>query len=78
MWGPLKPEAQKVMKIMKKTLYKIICINREEREQNKKKMKIWMNYIGVFLNSELKIKLENEEDLMNTVTEVYAAHMNAA
>ena len=37
-----------------------------------------MNYIKVFLNSESEIKLENEEDLMNTVIEVYAACMNAA
>ena len=63
---------------MEKTLYKIICINREEREGNKKKMKVWMNYIEVSLNSELKIELEDEEDLMNTVAEVYAACMNVA
>ena len=37
-----------------------------------------MNYIKVSLNSESEIKLEDEEDLMNTVTEVYAACMNAA
>ena len=37
-----------------------------------------MNYIKVFLNSESEIKLENKEDLMNTVTEVYTACMNAA
>ena len=63
---------------MKKTLYKIICANREEREKNKEKIKVWINYIKVFLNSELEIKLKNEEDLMNTVTEVYAVCMNAA
>ena len=37
-----------------------------------------MNYIRVFLNSESEIKLENKEDLINTVTEVYAVCMNAA
>ena len=37
-----------------------------------------MNYIKVFLNSELKIKLEDKEDFMNTITEVYAVCMNAA
>ena len=35
-----------------------------------------MNYIRVSLNSELKIKLEDEEDLMNTVAEVYVICMN--
>ena len=78
MWSPLKPEAQKVMRIMKKTLYEVICANREERKKNKKKIKAWMNYIRVFLNSESEIELENKEDLMNTVTEVYAACINAA
>ena len=63
---------------MKRTLYKIIYINREEREKNKRKIKIWINYIRVFLNSELKIKLKNEEDLMNTVMKVYTACINAA
>ena len=63
---------------MKKTLYEIIYANREEREGNKRKIKAWMNYIKVFLNSESEIKLEDEEDLMNTVTEVYAVHINAA
>ena len=37
-----------------------------------------MNYIKVFLNSESEIKLKNEEDLMNTIIEVYAARINAA
>ena len=38
-----------------------------------------MNYIRVFLNSESKIELkEEEEDLMNTVAGVYAVCMNAA
>ena len=63
---------------MEKTLYKVIYINREEREGNKEKIKIWINYIKVFLNSESEIKLEDKEDLMNTITEVYAACMNAA
>ena len=36
-----------------------------------------MNYIRVSLNSELKIKLEDKEDLMNTVAEVYAVCINA-
>ena len=64
---------------MEKTLYKIICVNREEREENKRKIKTWMNYIKVFLNSESEIKLKEEKkDLMNTVTDVYAVCMNAA
>ena len=37
-----------------------------------------MNYIKVFLNSESEIKLEDEEDLMNTVIKVYVIYMNAA
>ena len=37
-----------------------------------------MNYIKVFLNSESEIKLEDEEDLINTVTKVYAVCINAA
>ena len=37
-----------------------------------------MNYIKVFLNSESEIELENKEDLMNTVTEVYAVCINTA
>ena len=78
MWGPLKPEAQKVIRIMKKTLYKIIYANREEREENKKKIKVWMNYIEVSLNSESEIELEDKEDLINTVAEVYAARINVA
>ena len=39
MWGSLKLEAQKVMRIMKKTLYKVIYANKEEREKSKKKLK---------------------------------------
>ena len=35
-----------------------------------------MNYIKVFLNSESEIKLENKEDLINTVVKVYAACTN--
>ena len=66
------------MRAIKKTLYKIICANREERKENKRKIKTQMNYIEVFLNSESEIELEDKEDLMNTVTEVYAARMNAA
>ena len=67
------------MKIAEKTLYKIICVNREEREENKEKIKAQMNYIKVFLNSESEIKLKEEKkDLMNTVTDVYAARINAA
>ena len=65
------------MKIMKIFLYKVICANREERKRNKKKIKAWMNYIRVFLNSESEIKLKNKEDLMNTVTEVYTVCINA-
>ena len=65
--------------IIKKTLYKIIYANREERERNKEKIKAWMNYIRVFLNSESEIKLKEEkEKLMNTVTEVYTVCINAA
>ena len=64
---------------MKKTLYKIICANREEREENKRKIKAQINYIKVFLNSESEIKLKEEKkDLMNTVTDVYAVCINAA
>ena len=63
---------------MEKTLYKIICVNREEREKNKRKIKTQMNYIKVFLNSESEIKLKDEEDLINTVIKVYTAHINAA
>ena len=38
-----------------------------------------MNYIRVFLNSESEIKLkEEEEDLMNTIADVYTVCMNAA
>ena len=37
-----------------------------------------MNYIRVFLDSESEIKLEDKEDLMNTVIEVYAVCINAA
>ena len=36
-----------------------------------------MNYIKVFLNSELKIKLKNEKNLINTVTEIYTVCINA-
>ena len=79
MWGPLKSEAQKVMRIIEKTLYEVICINREEREENKRKMKAWMNYIKVFLNSESEIKLKEEKkDLIDTVTDVYTVCINAA
>ena len=35
-----------------------------------------MNYIKVFLNSESEIELEDKEDLMNTVTEVYIIYIN--
>ena len=79
MWDSLKSETQKVMRIMKKTLYKIIYVNREEREKNKKKIKAWMNYIRVFLNSESEIKLKEEKkDLINTVIDVYTVCINAA
>ena len=37
-----------------------------------------MNYIRVFLNFELKIKLEDKEDLINTVIRVYVVCINAA
>ena len=64
---------------MRKTLYEVIYANREERERNKRKIKTQMNYIEVSLNSESEIKLkEKKENLMNTVTDVYAACMNAA
>ena len=63
---------------MRKTLYKVICVNREERKENKKKIKVWINYIKVFLNSESEIKLKNKENLMNTVIEIYAVCINAA
>ena len=61
MWSSLKPKTQEVMRIMRKTLYKIICINRKEREENKRKIKTQINYIKVFLNSESKIKLKRKE-----------------
>ena len=67
------------MRIVKKTSYEIICVNREEREKNKKKMKTQINYIKVFLNFKSEIKLKEEKkDLMNTITDVYAACINAA
>ena len=38
-----------------------------------------MNYIKVSLNSESEIKLKEEKkNLMNTVTDMYTVHMNAA
>ena len=66
------------MRVIEKTLYEIICAIREEREKNKEKIKAWINYIRVSLNSESEIELEDKEDLMNTVTEVYAACINVA
>ena len=39
MWGLLKPETQKVMRVIEKTLYEIIYINKEEKERNKRKIK---------------------------------------
>ena len=64
---------------MKKTLYKIIYTNREEKEKNKKKIKAQINYIRVFLNSESEIKLKEEKkDLMNTITDIYTVCTNAA
>ena len=72
----MRPSAQEVMRIVKKTLYEIICANREEKT-NKRKLKTQMNYIDVSLNSGSEIKLENEKELRNTVTEVYVVHTNA-
>ena len=67
------------MRIAEKTLYEIIRVNREERERSKGKLKIQMNYIEVSLNFKSEIKLkEKKKDLMNTVTDMYAVHMNAA
>ena len=67
------------MKVMEKTLYEVICTNREEREKNKRKTKVQMNYIRVSLNFKSEIELKEEEkDLMNTVVDVYAVCMNAA
>ena len=67
------------MKIAEKTLYNIIRVNREEREKSKRKLKVWINYIKVSLNSESEIKLkEKKKNLINTVTDVYAVHINAA
>ena len=37
-----------------------------------------MNYIKVSLNSESEIKLEDKEDLINTVIKVYTVCINAA
>ena len=37
-----------------------------------------MNYIKVFLNSESEIKLKEKGNLINTVTDVYVVHINAA
>ena len=61
---------------MKKTSYEIVCVNREE-EINKRELKTQINYIKVFLDSESEIKLKNEKELRNTVTEVYTVHINA-
>ena len=36
-----------------------------------------MNYIKVFLDSESEIKLKEKENLMNTVIDIYAVHINA-
>ena len=64
---------------MEKTLYKIICANREERKKNKRKTKTQMNYIRVFLNFKSEIELKEEEkDLINTVIDIYTVHMNMA
>ena len=65
------------MRIAEKTLYKIIYTNREERKGNKERIKVWMNYIKVSLNSESEIKLKDRENLINTVTEIYAVCINA-
>ena len=64
------------MRVTKKTLYKIICVNREEREIDK--LKIQINYIDVFLNLRSEIKLKNREELMNTVTEIYTVCVSAS
>ena len=64
------------MRIAEKTLYKIICINREKSETDKLKTQI--NYINVLLNLESEIKLKNEEKLMNIITEIYTVYINAA
>ena len=67
------------MRIIKKTLYKIIYVNREEREGNKKKIKAQMNYIRVSLNFKSEIKLKEEKkNLINTVIDIYTACTNAA
>ena len=66
------------MRIVEKTLYKIVCVSREERKKIKKKIKTQINYINVFLNSESEIKLENKKELKNIIIEVYAVYMNAA
>ena len=49
------------MRVIKKTLYEVVCINREE-EMNKRELKTQINYIKVFLNSGSEIKLENEKN----------------
>ena len=72
----MRPDAQEVMRVVKKTSYEVICTNREE-EINKKKLKDQMNYINVSSDSGLKIKLKNKKELRNIITEVYTAHINA-
>ena len=37
-----------------------------------------MNYLRLFLNLESENKLENREELINIITEVYTAHINSA
>ena len=64
------------MRVVKKTLYEVICTNREE-EINKKNLKIQMNYIDVSSDSESEIELKNKKELRNIIIEVYAAHINA-
>ena len=49
------------MRIVEKTLYKIVSINKEEKI-NKKKLKTQINYINVFSDSESEIKLKNEKE----------------
>ena len=65
------------MRVAEKTLYKIVCENREEKT-NRRNLKTQINYINVFLNSGSQIKLKNKEGLINIITEVYTAHTNAA
>ena len=64
------------MRIVEKTLYKIICVSREKKEINQRTLKTQINYINVFSDLESKFELKNEERLINIITEMYTVHIN--